>query len=175
MLRSVKDDLDLNVRIHCECGVVYVRQTGRSIETRCKNTGDTSVSINRTSLRWWSTTQDIVSTSATPSFWTERRAICTVFWKRPLASDWTTKTSTGMVASCWAVLGILWYTWYEIRQPASRSKLLTPANNSHWLAHQHERATRAGLYLARTDFPDTTSVPWRRGQRWSSKRWFFVA
>jgi hypothetical protein len=31
--------------------------------------------------------------------------------------------------------------------------------------------TWAGLYLARTVSPDT-SVPWRRGQRWSSKRWF---
>jgi predicted GIY-YIG superfamily endonuclease len=40
MLRSVKDDLGLNVpgvyRIPCECGKVYVGQTGRSIETRCK-------------------------------------------------------------------------------------------------------------------------------------------
>jgi hypothetical protein len=40
MLRSVKDDLDLNVpgvyQIPCECGKVYVGQTGRSIETRCK-------------------------------------------------------------------------------------------------------------------------------------------
>jgi hypothetical protein len=67
-----------------------------------KNTGDTSVSINRTSLRWRSTasTQGIASTSTTLSFWTERLAIWTALWKRPLASDWTTKTSTGMVASC---------------------------------------------------------------------------
>jgi hypothetical protein len=40
MLRSVKDDLGLNVpgmyRIPCKCGKVYVGQTGRSIETRCK-------------------------------------------------------------------------------------------------------------------------------------------
>jgi hypothetical protein len=40
MLRSVKDDLGLKVpgvyRISCECGKVYVGQTGRSIETRCK-------------------------------------------------------------------------------------------------------------------------------------------
>jgi hypothetical protein len=40
MLRPVKDDLDLKVsgvyRIPCECGEVYVGQTGRSIEARCK-------------------------------------------------------------------------------------------------------------------------------------------
>jgi hypothetical protein len=40
MLRSVKDDLGLNVpgvyRIPCERGKVYVGQTGKSIETRCK-------------------------------------------------------------------------------------------------------------------------------------------
>jgi hypothetical protein len=40
MLRSVKDDLGLNVpgryRIPCECGEVYVGLTGRSIKTRCK-------------------------------------------------------------------------------------------------------------------------------------------
>jgi hypothetical protein len=39
MLRSVKDDLCLKVlgmyRIPCECGKVYVGQTGRSTETRC--------------------------------------------------------------------------------------------------------------------------------------------
>jgi hypothetical protein len=40
MLRMVKDDLGVKVpgvyRIPCECGKVYVGQTGRSIETRCK-------------------------------------------------------------------------------------------------------------------------------------------
>jgi hypothetical protein len=40
MLRPVKDDLDLKepglYRIPCECGEVYVGQTGRSTETRCK-------------------------------------------------------------------------------------------------------------------------------------------
>jgi hypothetical protein len=40
MLRSVKDDLGLKVpvvyRIPCECRKVYVGQTGRSIETTCK-------------------------------------------------------------------------------------------------------------------------------------------
>jgi hypothetical protein len=40
MLRSVKDDLGLKVPgvywIPCECGKVYMGQTGRSIETRCK-------------------------------------------------------------------------------------------------------------------------------------------
>jgi hypothetical protein len=40
------------------------------------------------------------------------------------------------------------------------------------LCPRHERGTQAGLYLMRTDSPDT-SVPWRRGQRWSFKRWFF--
>jgi hypothetical protein len=39
-LRSVKDELGLNVpgvyRIPCECDKVYMGQTGRSIETRCK-------------------------------------------------------------------------------------------------------------------------------------------
>jgi hypothetical protein len=40
LLRTVKDDLDLKIpgvyRIPCECGKVYIGQTGRSIETRCK-------------------------------------------------------------------------------------------------------------------------------------------
>jgi hypothetical protein len=40
MLRPVKDDLSLKVpgvyRIPCECGEVYVGQTGRSMEARCK-------------------------------------------------------------------------------------------------------------------------------------------
>jgi hypothetical protein len=40
MLRTVKDDLGLKVpgmyHIPCECGKVYVSQTGRSIEARCK-------------------------------------------------------------------------------------------------------------------------------------------
>jgi predicted GIY-YIG superfamily endonuclease len=40
MLRSVKDNLGLNVpgvyQIPCECGKVYMGQTGRSIKTRCK-------------------------------------------------------------------------------------------------------------------------------------------
>jgi hypothetical protein len=40
MLRSVKDDLGLNVpgmyRIPCECDKVYMGQTGRYIEMRCK-------------------------------------------------------------------------------------------------------------------------------------------
>jgi hypothetical protein len=40
MRRSVKDDLGLKVpgvyRIPCECGKVYVGQTGRSIDTSCK-------------------------------------------------------------------------------------------------------------------------------------------
>jgi cytochrome c5 len=52
-------------------------------------------------------------------------------------------------------------------------KLLTPTDNSHWLAHQHEHGTRASLYLARTVSADT-SVTWRRGQRWWSKRWLFL-
>jgi hypothetical protein len=41
MLRPVKDDLGLKVsgvvyNIACKCGKVYIGQTGRSIETRCK-------------------------------------------------------------------------------------------------------------------------------------------
>jgi hypothetical protein len=40
MLRPIKDDLGLKVlgiyRIPCECGKVYVGQTGRSVEARCK-------------------------------------------------------------------------------------------------------------------------------------------
>jgi hypothetical protein len=40
MIRPVKDDLGLKVpgvyRIPCECGKVYVVQTGRSVEARCK-------------------------------------------------------------------------------------------------------------------------------------------
>jgi hypothetical protein len=40
MLRPVKDDVGLKVpgvyRIPSECGEVYVAQTGRSIEARCK-------------------------------------------------------------------------------------------------------------------------------------------
>jgi hypothetical protein len=40
MLRMVKDDLGLKVpgmyRIPCKCGKVYVGQTGRSSEARCK-------------------------------------------------------------------------------------------------------------------------------------------
>jgi hypothetical protein len=40
VLRPVKDDLGLKVpgvyRIPCECGEVYVGQTGRSMEARCK-------------------------------------------------------------------------------------------------------------------------------------------
>jgi hypothetical protein len=40
MLRPVKDDLGLKVpvvyRIPCECGEIYVGQTGGSIEARCK-------------------------------------------------------------------------------------------------------------------------------------------
>jgi hypothetical protein len=40
MLRPVKDDLGLKVpgvyRFPCECGEVYVGQTGRSVETGCK-------------------------------------------------------------------------------------------------------------------------------------------
>jgi hypothetical protein len=40
MLRMVKDNLGLKVlrvnQIPCECGKVYVGQTGRSIEARCK-------------------------------------------------------------------------------------------------------------------------------------------
>jgi hypothetical protein len=40
MLRPVKDDLGLKVpgmyRIPCECGKVYIGQTGKSIEARCK-------------------------------------------------------------------------------------------------------------------------------------------
>jgi hypothetical protein len=40
MLRPVKGDLGLKVpgvyRIPCECGEVYIGQTGRSIEARCK-------------------------------------------------------------------------------------------------------------------------------------------
>jgi hypothetical protein len=40
MLRPVKDDLGLKVRgvyrIPCECGEVYVEQTGRPVEARCK-------------------------------------------------------------------------------------------------------------------------------------------
>jgi hypothetical protein len=48
----------------------------------------------------------------------------------------------------------------------------TPTNSSHWLAHHHERGTRAGLHLTWTDSPDI-SVPQRQGQRWSLKHWFF--
>jgi hypothetical protein len=40
MLRPIKDDLGLKVpgvyEIPCECGKIYVGQTGRSIEARCK-------------------------------------------------------------------------------------------------------------------------------------------
>jgi hypothetical protein len=40
MLRLMKDNLGLEVAgiycVPCECGKVYVGQTGRSIETRCK-------------------------------------------------------------------------------------------------------------------------------------------
>jgi hypothetical protein len=40
MLRMVKDDLGLKVlgmyQIPCQCGKVYMGQTGRSIEVRCK-------------------------------------------------------------------------------------------------------------------------------------------
>jgi hypothetical protein len=40
IIRSVKEDLSLNVlgvyRIPCEYGKVYMGQTGRSIETKCK-------------------------------------------------------------------------------------------------------------------------------------------
>jgi hypothetical protein len=40
ILRPIKDKLGLNITgvycVPCECGKVYVGQTGRSIETRCK-------------------------------------------------------------------------------------------------------------------------------------------
>jgi hypothetical protein len=40
MLRSSKDELELKVpsvyRMPCECGKVYVGQSGRTVETRCK-------------------------------------------------------------------------------------------------------------------------------------------
>jgi hypothetical protein len=36
---------------------------------------------------------------------------------------------------------------------------------------RYRPGTQAGLYLTRTDSSDT-SVPWRRGQRWSLKHWF---
>jgi hypothetical protein len=60
--------------------------------------------------------------------------------------------------SCWLV-------------SAWRSKLSTQASSSHWLA-RHEHGTRAGLYLTRTDSPDTL-VSWRRGQRWSLTLFFW--
>jgi hypothetical protein len=40
LLRTAKEDLGLKIpgvyRIPCECGKVYIGQTGRSIDTRCK-------------------------------------------------------------------------------------------------------------------------------------------
>jgi hypothetical protein len=40
LLRTAKNDLGLKIpdvyRIPCECGKVYIGQTGRSIEARCK-------------------------------------------------------------------------------------------------------------------------------------------
>jgi hypothetical protein len=40
LFRTAKDDLGLKIpgvyRIPCECGKVYIGQTGRSIEARCK-------------------------------------------------------------------------------------------------------------------------------------------
>jgi hypothetical protein len=40
LLRAAKDDLGLKIpgvyRIPCECGKVYIGQTGRSVEARCK-------------------------------------------------------------------------------------------------------------------------------------------
>jgi hypothetical protein len=40
LLRTAKDDLGMKIpsvyRIPCECGKVYIGQTGRSVEARCK-------------------------------------------------------------------------------------------------------------------------------------------
>jgi hypothetical protein len=40
LLRTIKDDLGLKIpgvyHIPCECGKIYISQTGRSIEARCK-------------------------------------------------------------------------------------------------------------------------------------------
>jgi hypothetical protein len=62
---------------------------------------------------------------------------------------------------------------WESCRLVSRVCCVTLSDSSHWLAHHHERGARAGLYLTRTVSPDT-SVTWRRGQKWSSKRWLFL-
>jgi hypothetical protein len=136
MLRSVKDDLGLNVpgmyQIPCECGKVYMGQTGRSIETRCKehrrhirldqpdksevaehsiNTGHCIEFSNTVIFDRTSSYIDHLVKEELHRLQQHRRFgqnIGIISWKRPLASDWTTKISTGMVASCWAILDIPW-------------------------------------------------------------------
>jgi hypothetical protein len=79
MLRPVKDDLGLKVlgvyRIPCECGDVYVGQTGRSMEARCKEHMRQIRLEQPKSLPWRSiaSTPGIALTSAVPPCWTRQQ------------------------------------------------------------------------------------------------------
>jgi hypothetical protein len=79
MLRPVKDDLGLKVpgvyRIPCECGEVYVGQTGRSVEARCKEHMRHICLEQPESLPWRSiaSTSVIALISAVPLCWTRQQ------------------------------------------------------------------------------------------------------
>jgi hypothetical protein len=106
ILRFVKDDLGLNVpgvyRVPCECGKAHVGQTGRSIETRCKEhrrhihldqldkSAVAEHSINTGHFIDFSNTIVLDGTSSCMD-----RLV-----KEAIGIRLTTKTSTGMVVSC---------------------------------------------------------------------------
>jgi hypothetical protein len=53
---------------------------------------------------------------------------------------------------------------------AKQGEFLTPPTSPLWLARSHEHGAWAGIYMTRLGI-STTSEPWGRGQRWTSKHW----
>jgi len=109
LLRPAKEKLGLKTpgfyRIRCECGSVYVGQTGRTIEASLK-TRDMSAWTNWRSQEW----QNIgwkcltVLTSTTPPNWGRQQDIWAAWWRRPSRSGCTPITLSEIFSAEMTVL-----------------------------------------------------------------------
>lgn len=125
LLRPMKDDLGLKILGKhcnpCECSKVYVRQTGHTTETSCKDHAQHSClhQPDKTAMAKHSNDKATVSVSRTPLHWPEQWLTWMTWWKRPLRSSYILTTSTEIwfsLSQSWSPTTDLLQQWGAIKQ-----------------------------------------------------------
>jgi hypothetical protein len=96
--------------------------------------------------------------------WLKLSTVSYIYLLRPRVHGWRFYVKPGLVPCD------EYATQSEIL--AKQGEFVTPPTSPHWLARGHEHGAWAGIYMTRLGV-STTSEPWGRGLRWTSKRQCF--